>query len=537
MVIQATLTELQDDEAYYWVYSKFLSWGYFDHPPMTALLIKGGTALSGGEFGVRIFFIVLNLLTLLMMEKLMEKRSPFLFYAIALSLSVLQLAGYFAVPDTPLIFFTALFFWTYKQFVSRSSWRNTLWMALATVLLFYTKYHAILIIFFTLLSNMKLLSRGRTYIAGLIVLILFFPHLYWQWQHDWVSIQYHLFESNVDPYKFSYTTEYILGQLLLAGPLVGVILMPAALIFKSTTYTERAMKFTLTGIYLFFFLSSFRGKVEPNWTSPAIIPLVVLAHQSLLQKRASLKWLIRLTPFSIIIILFARIVMIVDVVPLKMVEARFHAWERWPAELKIKTHGLPVVLSNSYQRASKYWFYSGQITYSQNHVRDHRNNYNFWPIEERLLGQPVYFMDTYSLERFPDKISTGIGTIGYRYDSICTSMAMIQFIPLRSLHWKYSITSGDSLIIPVKITMPDNYASFIRSHPVINSRIKIFILDHKTILEQIVLPYDLKDLLNDELQIKVRPSVPPGEHEIIFSIEAEGYNPTHNSERIKLTVH
>src|SRR6478609_5890686 len=121
MVMQATLTELQDDEAYYWVYSKFLSWGYFDHPPMTAILVKAGTLFIGGELGVRLLFIVFNILTLLMIEKLMERKSPFLFYAIALSLAVLQLTGYFAVPDTPLLFFTALFFWTYKQFVLRSS--------------------------------------------------------------------------------------------------------------------------------------------------------------------------------------------------------------------------------------------------------------------------------------------------------------------------------------------------------------------------------------------------------------------------------
>ena len=39
-LIQAGTTELLDDEAYYWVFSQHLDWGYFDHPPMTALLIR-----------------------------------------------------------------------------------------------------------------------------------------------------------------------------------------------------------------------------------------------------------------------------------------------------------------------------------------------------------------------------------------------------------------------------------------------------------------------------------------------------------------
>jgi hypothetical protein len=31
-----------DDEAYYWVYSKFLDWGYFDHPPSGGFADKDG---------------------------------------------------------------------------------------------------------------------------------------------------------------------------------------------------------------------------------------------------------------------------------------------------------------------------------------------------------------------------------------------------------------------------------------------------------------------------------------------------------------
>ena len=52
-LIQAWGTELFDDEAYYWVYSKFLDWGYFDHPPMIAVLIKIGYFIFPSELGVR----------------------------------------------------------------------------------------------------------------------------------------------------------------------------------------------------------------------------------------------------------------------------------------------------------------------------------------------------------------------------------------------------------------------------------------------------------------------------------------------------
>ena len=54
-LIQAGFTELADDEAYYHMFAQRLDWGYFDHPPVTALLVYLGGFL-GGEFGVRFFF-------------------------------------------------------------------------------------------------------------------------------------------------------------------------------------------------------------------------------------------------------------------------------------------------------------------------------------------------------------------------------------------------------------------------------------------------------------------------------------------------
>ena len=37
-LLQSTYTGLLEDEAYYWVWSENLAWGYFDHPPMVAFL-------------------------------------------------------------------------------------------------------------------------------------------------------------------------------------------------------------------------------------------------------------------------------------------------------------------------------------------------------------------------------------------------------------------------------------------------------------------------------------------------------------------
>src|SRR4026208_602231 len=145
---QAASTELIADEAYYWVYSRFPAWGYFDHPPMIAFIIKSGYAIFNNELGVRLICALLSTFTILITESLTEKRNPFLFYTIVLSIAALQIVGFLAVPDTPLLFFTAVFFYTYRRFIQMITWQNALLLGVAIALLFYTKYHGLLIVLF-----------------------------------------------------------------------------------------------------------------------------------------------------------------------------------------------------------------------------------------------------------------------------------------------------------------------------------------------------------------------------------------------------
>ena len=48
--IVAFNAELFHDEAYYWLYSKYPDWGYFDHPPLVAMLIKIGNFITESKY-------------------------------------------------------------------------------------------------------------------------------------------------------------------------------------------------------------------------------------------------------------------------------------------------------------------------------------------------------------------------------------------------------------------------------------------------------------------------------------------------------
>ena len=182
-LIQSSYTGLLDDESYYWVYSRFLDWGYFDHPPMIALLIKIGYAIFPNELGVRLMVAILSTATLWLVQQLLTAKDDKLFYSIAVSIAVLQLGGIIAVPDVPLLFFTALFFHAYKRFLAGTGILNSLYLAITIAMLLYSKYHGLLVVLLTIASNPKLILNKRAYLVTLFALILFLPHLYWQYAH------------------------------------------------------------------------------------------------------------------------------------------------------------------------------------------------------------------------------------------------------------------------------------------------------------------------------------------------------------------
>ncbi len=416
---QSANTVLLNDESYYWVYSNFLDWGYFDHPPMIAVLIKAGYFFFHNEFGVRLFIGLLNTLTLLIIYNLLTSKNDVLFYAIACSIALLQLGGFIAVPDIPLIFFVALFFLVYKSFIEADSLKNTILLGVVMSLMLYSKYHSVLIIIFTLLSNLSLLIKPRAYFAVMIAIVLFSPHLIWQYQHGFPSVQYHLFERNEAIYKISYTTGYLAGQILLAGPLMGWLLFWSAYNYKPKDQFERTLQYCLWGIFIFFLVTTFKGRAEANWTVPAMVPLIILAHQYIANKKKLQRILYYSVPVSLLLTTSVRIYLMSDRKPIKAINTNeFEQNKKWANQIKNFSGELPVVFINSYQKASKYWFYSGIKAFSLNTPIYRRNNFNFWPIEKSLQGKSVYAISTSNPGFFSDSIITTAGTLlGKKVDS------------------------------------------------------------------------------------------------------------------------
>jgi hypothetical protein len=534
-LVQSAATGLLDDEAYYWVYSRFPAWGYFDHPPMVAILIKAGYAIFPNEFGVRVLFAVMSAGSVWLIQKLLNTKDYLLYYTIMLSLGVLQIGGIIAIPDTPMLFFTVLFFYVYKKLLERPGYLLAVLLGLTMALLLYSKYHGVLIIFFTLLSNFKLFTRPHIYIAGITGLLLLAPHLYWQYINGFPSVQFHLLERNAPEYRISFTTDYILGQLLLAGPLATVILWWGAFSRKPADRFERALKFTMIGIYAFFLVTTLKGRVEANWTLPAFVPMIVLSHQFLLDKFRARKWLALLAVVTIALVFGIRMYTMVDFFPgIRFKEDEYHGNKEWAAAIKQQAGGLPVFFTDSYQRAAKYWLYGGDTSFSLNTVDYRRNNYSFWQLEERLMNQKAYAIyQGKKQDYYHDSIPTAKGIYLGRTIEKYFSFSRIRIKPQTNLQ----VRNG-AVQVPVKIISDEGMLRNIKA-PYDTLRILFTVYEKDSVIRNIPTNLTLGMIKGkDQLLPATFPvDLPAGKYAGRFSITSCIQNwPTMNSTVLSLKV-
>ncbi len=223
-LIQAAYTEILSDEAYYALYGKNLAWGYFDHPPMIALLTRVSSMIFKGNLGIRFMTVLLQPLTLLCIWRIIDEKNPdankvFLFYIISSSICLFAILGFYTLPDVALLFFTALFLYSYKKFLETQSWENVVFISLSMAGLLYSKYHSVLIIGFVIISNFKLLKSYKFWIAGICSLILFIPHVWWQVANNYPSIKFHLID-RAEGFKWINIIEYIPNELAVFNPFV-----------------------------------------------------------------------------------------------------------------------------------------------------------------------------------------------------------------------------------------------------------------------------------------------------------------------------
>jgi Dolichyl-phosphate-mannose-protein mannosyltransferase len=297
-LVAAASTPITFDEAYYWMWSKHLAGGYYDHPPGVALVIRLGTMIAGDtEFGVRLVSILLAL----PMSWAVYRAAAILFgghrlastATLLLNATMMAAVGTMIVtPDAPLLVASSfvLFFLAKVLETGRGAWWLAVGVAVGSALL--SKYTAlffgpaILIWLVTVPKLRRWLISPWPYLGGVVALAIFAPVILWNADHHWLSFIKQIGRARTADFRLAFIGELIPTQIAFATPLVWVLgaMGLYALAWRNAgALAARALiNATFWTITLYFVWHSLHARVEANWFAPVYpafaIAAAVAAH-------------------------------------------------------------------------------------------------------------------------------------------------------------------------------------------------------------------------------------------------------------------
>lgn len=292
-LVAAAFTPITFDEAYYWMWSKNLAGGYYDHPPMVAYVIRAGTLIAGDtELGVRLVSILLAL----PMSYAIYRSAAILFggakvaatSAILLNVTMMASVGTLIVtPDAPLLVASSFVLFSLAKVLEtgRGAWWLAVGAAVGAALL--SKYTAMFFgaaILIWLASVPKLrrwFLSPWPYLGGLVALALFSPVILWNADHHWVSFVKQLGRARIEDFRPVFIAELIPTQIAFATPLVfilGAMGLHALTWRRAGALASRVLIETMFWtIVAYFVWHSLHARVEANWFAPVYPPFVVAA--------------------------------------------------------------------------------------------------------------------------------------------------------------------------------------------------------------------------------------------------------------------
>jgi 4-amino-4-deoxy-L-arabinose transferase-like glycosyltransferase len=297
-LIAAALTPITFDEAYYWMWSKHLAGGYYDHPPMVAVVIRLGTMMAGDtELGVRLVSILLAL----PMSWAIYQAASILFgcrrvaasAAILLNVTLMAAVGTMIVtPDAPLLVASSFLLFALAKVLQtgRGAWWLAVGAAAGCALL--SKYTALffgpaILIWLVVVPGLRRwLVSPWLYLGGLVALLMFAPVILWNADHRWVSFIKQMGRARIEDFRPAFIAELIPTQIAFATPLVFILgatglyalyrrragALPARVLVNAMFWT----------IVAYFVWHSLHARVEANWFAPVYpafaIAAAVAAH-------------------------------------------------------------------------------------------------------------------------------------------------------------------------------------------------------------------------------------------------------------------
>ncbi|MEE8142132.1 MAG: glycosyltransferase family 39 protein [Planctomycetota bacterium] len=271
-------------EAYFWEWSRFLSAGYLEHPPLVAWIIatfqtvfpeRSNFAIRGAALlmGAGSLWLIYRLALLLFQDRDIALRS----LVIALSLPILDMVGVMMIPDSPLLFFHLLTLYFFAMAVNGLKSGTWVLFGLAMGMALLSKLMAVpALVGFALFlilspSHRQWLRRKEPYLALLVAGLLFSPFLYWNAQQEWATFRLQLWDRHSYGFSLKNIGEFFFEQLtdtmfFMAVPVLGCLLVRSNKLREEWRWAYLFLKSQSLTMFLFFLLAGTVTDSHPHWT-------------------------------------------------------------------------------------------------------------------------------------------------------------------------------------------------------------------------------------------------------------------------------
>ena len=538
-LIQNYFADVSGEEAYYWLFSEYLDWGYLDHPPMVGVFTAPGYWLMPNNSGLRLGMLLANVLTLVVVRKTLSVKDDKLFLWIILGCLPVHVGAFLVKTDVPLLLFEATFFYFYKKYLDKDDLKTVVFLALSIALIMLSKHHGFLVVLFTVLSNVKLLTKKSFWLTVLFTVVFMLPHTWWQYQNDFATIKFHLYNRIDMGFSWESLAYYIGIQPLVFGPLIGVLVYAAAFKNRVRNDFNRALRFTIIGVFIFFFISTLKVEFHKHWTSILIIPFMLLSHEFIHGKVNWTKWLKRLSIASIVIVTLARVYLAVDFLPKAWTKDWdvLHNWDTWGEEVKTLSGGLPIMFNNHYERSSRYSYLTGDIVHCYNTFDYRETQHDLMDLEENLQGKDVFQINRYrDTTRYADYY-TQIGKgIHYR---VVENFRSFRKVTISTEADDLELSPGQS--ITLELELENGYDYEVDFQKLAGRRVYLnahFLQGLTPIATRQLELLDAQMGAGDTMKRTVSFQTPEheGKFDLRFSIQVEGIEPPINSKKYAIAV-
>jgi 4-amino-4-deoxy-L-arabinose transferase-like glycosyltransferase len=307
--VSGAILPLSADEAYYWLWSRHLAAGYYDHPPAIAFLIRAGTLVFGDSpIGVRLSPLLLSVAaswfvwrtgTIVLRDEQAGGLACLLFN-LTLMTAVETMA---ATPDAPLIACASGFVFALAKLDDTQDGRWWLIVGLAGGLSLLSKYTGFFLgvgalawLMFEPRARHWLRSpwpyAGATLAAG-----LFAANLWWNMAHGWMTFVFQFGRIGAGHLTWRFLAEFLGAQFILATPFIFVCMLAGLATARSSGLPQLVPAIILPSV-LYFAIHSLHDRVQGNWPCFLYPALAVAAAAAMRRSHCTGRWGVPLLRWS-----------------------------------------------------------------------------------------------------------------------------------------------------------------------------------------------------------------------------------------------